>query len=75
LPSFRREPFVWRLPGWCATLYDAWIARSVPVVVVDATTGQRIAGWEIPARGPIVTAAFHRNAAVFATGDRIVWIK
>ncbi|MCS6864923.1 MAG: PQQ-binding-like beta-propeller repeat protein [Gemmataceae bacterium] len=75
LKSFRREPLVWRLPGWCGTLYDAWMNRCAPVWVVDALTGQRLAHWELPARGPIVTAAFSTTAAVFATGDRIVWLK
>src|SRR5262249_38326877 len=40
--SFRREPAGWRLPGLAATLYDAWVKRTVPVLLLDPETGKRI---------------------------------
>ncbi len=73
--SFAREPFVWRLPGLAATLYDAWVARAVPVLLFDPETGKRLGRFDIPARGPAVTAWFDADRAVIATGDRVVWIK
>ena len=73
--SFRAEPFAWRLPGLAATLYDAWVDRAVPVLLFDPETGKRLARFDIPARGPAVTAWFDADAAVIATGDRVVWIK
>jgi outer membrane protein assembly factor BamB len=73
--SFLREPAPWRLPGLAATLYDAWVVRAVPVLVFDPETGKRLARFEVPARGPAVTAWFDADRAVIATGDRVVWIK
>jgi hypothetical protein len=73
--SFAREPFLWRLPGLAATLYDTWVDRVVPVVLFDPETGQRLARFDVPARGPGVTAYFDADAAVIATGDRVVWLK
>jgi outer membrane protein assembly factor BamB len=73
--SLAREPFVWRLPGLAGTLYDTWITRAVPVLVFDPETGKRLARYDIPARGPGVTAHFGADAAVIATGDRVVWLR
>jgi outer membrane protein assembly factor BamB len=73
--SFIREPLLWRLPGLSATLYDNWVGRSVPVLLFDLKTGERVAQFEIPARGPSVTAHFGADATVIATGDRVVWLK
>jgi outer membrane protein assembly factor BamB len=73
--SFAREPFVWRLPGLAGTLYDTWVARAVPVLLFDPETGKRLGRYDVPARGPAVTAHFGADATVIATGDRVVWIK
>ncbi len=73
--SFRREPYHWRLPGLAATLYDAWVEREVPVLILDPKTGRRLARIDIPARGPVVAAHFNAGEAVIATGSRVVWIK
>ncbi|AMV24506.1 outer membrane biogenesis protein BamB [Gemmata sp. SH-PL17] len=73
--SFRAEPLVWRLPGLASTLYDAWVDRTLPVLLLDPKTGKRIGRYEIPARGPAVRAWFDADTAVFATGDRVVWLK
>lgn len=73
--SFAREPFVWRLPGLAATLYDAWVTRAVPVLLFDPETGKQLGRFDVPARGPAVTAWFDAERAVIATGDRVVWIK
>ncbi len=73
--SFRAEPFVWRLPGLATTLYDAWVDRALPVLLFDPETGKRVGSYEIPARGPAVSAWFDADTAVFATGDRVVWLK
>jgi hypothetical protein len=73
--SFRREPYLWRLPGLAATLYDAWVEREVPVLFFDPETGKRLARIDVPARGPAVAAHFGAGEAVIATGSRVVWIK
>ncbi len=73
--SFRSDPEAWRLPALGARLYDAWVARSVPVLLFDPETGKRLAKFDIPAAGPAVTACFVRDVAVVATGDRVCWLK
>jgi outer membrane protein assembly factor BamB len=73
--SFRNDPRAWRLPGLAAGLYDAWVARSVPVLLFDPETGKQLAEFEVPAAGPAVTAWFERDLAVVATGDRVVWLR
>jgi outer membrane protein assembly factor BamB len=73
--SFAREPFVWRLPGLATTLYDAWVARAVPVLLFDPETGKQLGRFDVPARGPTVTAWFDADRAVIATGERVVWLK
>ena len=66
---------MWRLPGLANTLYDTWVTRAVPVLLFDPGTGKLLRQYDIPARGPAVTANFSADAAVIATGDRVVWIK
>jgi hypothetical protein len=73
--SFRTEPAPWRLPGLAAGLYDAWVTRTVPVLLLDPETGKQLGKFEIPATGPAVTAWFEREVAVVATGDRVVWLR
>jgi outer membrane protein assembly factor BamB len=73
--SFAREPFVWRLPALAGTLYDTWVTRAVPVLLFDPETGKRLGRYDVPARGPAVTAHFGADVTVIATGDRVVWIK
>jgi outer membrane protein assembly factor BamB len=73
--SFRNEPAFWRLPGLVVGLYDAWVARTVPVLLLDPETGKRLGTFEIPATGPAVTTWFERDLAVVATGDRVVWLR
>lgn len=75
LRALSREPTAWRLPGLAAGLYDAWVTRTVPVLLLDPETGKELARIEIPAAGPAVTAWFDRDTAVVATGDRIVWLR
>jgi outer membrane protein assembly factor BamB len=73
--SFRNNPDPARLPGLFATLYDAWVARSVPVLLFDPETGRRLNRFDVPALGPSVTAWFERDLAVVATGDRVCWLR
>jgi hypothetical protein len=73
--SFRDHPELSRLPGLAAGLYDAWVARTVPVLLFDPETGKRLARFDIPAAGPHVTAWFERDLAVVATGDRVCWLR
>ena len=73
--SFWNEPALWRLPGLASGLYDAWITRTVPVLLLDPETGKRLAKFELPATGPAVTAWFEREVAVVATGSRVVWLR
>ena len=73
--SFVHEPAMWRLPGFLAGAYDAWVARSVPVVILDPENGERLVRFDIPATGPAITACFGRGTAVIATGNRVVWLR
>ena len=73
--SVRANPELWRLPALAAGLYDAWVARSVPVLLFDPETGKELARFDIPAAGPHVTAWFERDLAVVATGDRVCWLR
>ncbi|MBM3981619.1 MAG: hypothetical protein FJ304_15340 [Planctomycetes bacterium] len=73
--SFVREPFVWRLPALAGTLYDSWVGRAAPVLLLDPETGKQLARFDVPTRGPALTAHLTAGAAVIATGDRVVWIK
>jgi len=73
--SFRNDPQLLRLPGLVGGLYDAWVARSVPVLMFDPETGRRLNAFDVPASGPGVVAWFAGDLAIVATGDRIVWFR
>ena len=73
--SFLRRPRAWRLPWLAGTLYDAWVERTVPVLLFDPESGKLLKTVEISARGPVVTAYFDDDLTVIATGDRVVWIR
>jgi len=73
--SFAREPSWGRLPALAIGAYDAWVARSFPVLFFDPDTGKRLVRFDIPAAGPVVNAVFERDVAVVATGDRVVWLR
>ena len=73
--SFLRAPLGWRLPALGQTLYDAWVGRSVPVLLFDPESGELLKQLDLPARGPLVTAYFERDLAVVATGDRVCWLR
>lgn len=75
IQTLRSGPALWRLPGLLAGLYDAWVTRTVPVLVFDPETGKQLTQFEIPAAGPAVTAWFDQDLAVVATGDRVVWLR
>jgi len=75
LRSLEAEPTLGWLPGLLLGAYDAWVTRSVPVLLFDPETGQRLVRFDIPAAGPALTAYFERDLAVVATGDRVVWLK
>jgi outer membrane protein assembly factor BamB len=73
--TLRTGPALLRLPGLLAGLYDAWVTRTVPVLLFDPETGKQLTQFEIPAAGPAVTAWFDRDLAVVATGSRVVWLR
>ena len=73
--SLTADPALWRLPGLALGAYDAWVARTLPVLLFDRETGERLVRFDIPAAGPATTAFFERDRAVVATGDRVVWLK
>jgi hypothetical protein len=73
--SFRSNPQPARLPALAAGAYDAWVARTVPVLLFDPETGKELARFDVPAAGPAITAYFERDLAVVATGDRVVWFR
>jgi hypothetical protein len=75
LRTLQSHPDVWRLPGLAFGLYDAWIARTFPLLTFDLEEGRSLGTIEIPARGPYVSVCFDRDRAVVATGDRICWLK
>lgn len=73
--SLEADLALWRLPGLALGAYDAWVARMLPVVLLDKETGERLVRFDIPAAGPATTAFFEGDRAVVATGDRVVWLK
>jgi len=73
--SFRRTPLAWRLPGLAAGAYDSWAARTVPVLLFDPETGERLQRLGLPARGPGVAARFEGEVAIVVTGERVAWLK
>lgn len=73
--TLQNKPEVWRLPGLLVGLYDAWITRSFPVLMLDQETGRLHGKVEIPAIGPVATIYFERNMVVVATGERVCWLK
>ena len=73
--SFAREPYLWRLPALAGTLYDTWVARAAPVLILDPETGQQLARFDLSARGPALSAHVGAGATAIATGDRVVWLK
>jgi hypothetical protein len=68
-------PLGWRLPVFGVRMYDAWVARTVPVLLLDPQTGKLLERFDLPARGPAVAAWFEGDLAAVATGDRVVWMK
>jgi hypothetical protein len=73
--SFLNAPELWRLPVLATGLYDAWVARSVPVLLLDPESGRQLACLDIPAFGPVVTTWFEGDTGVIATGNRVVWLR
>ncbi len=73
--NLQKTPEMWRLPGLAVGLYDAWVVRSFPILMLDLETGRLLGKIEVPALGPAVTVCFERNVAVVATGDRVCWLK
>jgi len=73
--SFRAAPQLERLPALAATVYDAWVTRVVPILLLDPETGKELARFDIPASGPAITVWFERDLAVVATGDRVCWLR
>jgi outer membrane protein assembly factor BamB len=73
--TLERDPELWRLPGLAIGLYDAWVTRIVPILLLDLETGRIQNRVIIPAHGPAVTLCFANNLAVIATGERICWLK
>ncbi len=75
LRKLRTNPELWRLPALAFGLYDAWVARSLPILMFDLETGKALGKIEVPAKGPAVNVCFDRDRAVVVTGDRICWLK
>lgn len=73
--SFVGCPLGWRLPALAAAVYDAWVAREVPVVLFHPGKGRQLRQLDLPARGPAVAAWFEPDLAVVATGDRVAWLR
>ncbi|MBY0512938.1 MAG: hypothetical protein K2P78_03390 [Gemmataceae bacterium] len=75
LHEFAMRPAGGRLPGLAAAAYDAWVDRTIPVLVLDPKTGAVLDRLDLPARGPVLVARFDGDAAVIACGDRVTWLK
>jgi hypothetical protein len=73
--SFGRAPLAWRLPGLADTLAETWGDRTVPVLLLDATSGELLKRLTVPARGPGVTAHLAGNVAVVVTGAGATWLR
>jgi outer membrane protein assembly factor BamB len=75
LRTLKNNPELWRLPALACGLYDAWVARSLPILMFDPETGRKLGKIEMPARGPAVTICFERDRAIVATGCHVCWLK
>jgi hypothetical protein len=75
LRTLQKNPEIWRLPALAFGLYDAWIARSLPILMFDLETGRKLGKIEMPALGPAVTICFDREKVIVATGGRVCWLK
>jgi hypothetical protein len=75
LRTLKNNPELWRLPALAFGLYDAWVARSLPILMFDPETGRKLGKIEMPARGPEVTICFERERAIVATGCHVCWLK
>jgi outer membrane protein assembly factor BamB len=73
--TLRTNLEIWRLPALAFGLYDAWVARSLPIMMFDLETGRSLGKIEVPAKGPAMTICFDGNRAIVATGDRLCWLK
>ncbi|HEY3788784.1 MAG TPA: hypothetical protein VGL71_08020, partial [Urbifossiella sp.] len=73
--SFLRNPQPWRLPWLLDALYDSWTDRTISVLFFDSETGKLLKSLRIPAHGPNLAAWLEGDKAVFATGDRVCWLK
>lgn len=65
----------WRLPGLTAGLYDAWAARTAPILALNAETGRIVGRLDLRARGPTVVADIGPERAVIATAGALYRIK
>jgi hypothetical protein len=73
--EFPLRPAAWRLPSLAVGAYDAWVERTLPLLVLDPQTGAVLKRLDLPASGPVSVVCLRRDLAVIATGDRVVWLK
>jgi hypothetical protein len=73
--SFARRPIIQRLPGLVKTLYDAWIERTVPVLVFDPITGRQLQRVDLSACGPVLSAHLSTDGLAVQTGKTLYLLK
>ncbi len=73
--SCLRHPFGARLPASAVGIYDAWLTRSVPVLLLEARTGKLMNRYDICSSGPLLNTWFEGDLAVVATSDGITRLK
>lgn len=68
------HPDAGRLPAYLASVYDAWVRRTLPVLFLDRETGRIRHRLTFPA-GPLATVHLAANQAVIVTTGRAYWLK
>lgn len=75
IDGFPLRPPVWQLPALTVGAYDAWVERTLPVLLLNPESGAVMKRFTLPARGPIQTASVRHDSVAFALGDRVVWLR
>ena len=71
--SFLRCPAAHRLPALALGVYDAWAARTVPVLILEPATGRVRQRLDLAA-GPVVALHADAAGAVVVTAGRAYWL-
>lgn len=73
--QLQRFPFsAARLPGFALAAYDAWTARTLPIVLVHPDSGKELRRLAVPT-GPIAAVNLTPDHPAVATAGTVYWLK